>query len=261
RTDLGVSAPDGAYLYSEPIAMPEIPNADFLFDGDQSAGPRYTYWVELVANLSGKYGSRWRTDLAIRNASGDEAEVELLLHAVGEAYSFINVIQGSSQAVFEDVVGLLGVTGKGALEIRSNQPMAAVARTYNQTDQGTLGQLMVACSSNQGLSSGEAGWLLGLRQIDDTYRSNLSVTNTGSAMATVNIELYATDGSLLHTYSLGVAAASVVQDIEPFKNRTGQPDLGWGFARVSVLSGSGILSSATVIDSRTNDATTIAIQR
>ncbi|MCP4901779.1 MAG: hypothetical protein GY906_32850, partial [bacterium] len=37
RTDLGVSAPDGAYLYSEPIAMPEIPSADFLFDGDQSA--------------------------------------------------------------------------------------------------------------------------------------------------------------------------------------------------------------------------------
>ncbi|MCP4901112.1 MAG: hypothetical protein GY906_29430, partial [bacterium] len=134
RTDLGVSAPDGAYLYSEPIAMPEIPSADFLFDGDQSAGPTYTYWVELVANLYGKHGSRWRTDLAIRNASGDEAEVELLLHAAGEAYSLTNVIQGSSQAVFEDVVGLLGVTGKGALEIRSNQPMAAVARTYNQTD-------------------------------------------------------------------------------------------------------------------------------
>ncbi len=33
RAALGVSVPDGAYLYSEPIDMPVIPNSDFLFDG------------------------------------------------------------------------------------------------------------------------------------------------------------------------------------------------------------------------------------
>jgi len=32
RTDAGVSEPVGAYLYSEPIGMPEIMNTDFLFD-------------------------------------------------------------------------------------------------------------------------------------------------------------------------------------------------------------------------------------
>ena len=38
RTQLGVSVPTGAYLYSEPIAMPEIEDTDFLFSdevGDQ----------------------------------------------------------------------------------------------------------------------------------------------------------------------------------------------------------------------------------
>lgn len=261
RSELGVSAPDGAYLYSEPIAMPAVPNSDFLFDGGQSSEPSYVYWVEIAANVSGLYGSRWRTDLAIRNSSAEVADITVVLHTADGEASFASVVEGSSQAVFENIVGLLGVTGKGALEIRSSQPAAAVARTYNQTDQGTLGQLMVACSSDQGLSAGETGWLLGLRQLDGTYRSNVSVTNTGSAEAIVDIELHLTDGSLSHAYSLIVESAAVLQDIEPFKHRAGRPDLGWGFARISVRSGSGVLSSATVIDSRTNDATTIALQR
>ena len=33
RAELGVTQPDGAYLYSEPIDMPEVPNSDFLFTG------------------------------------------------------------------------------------------------------------------------------------------------------------------------------------------------------------------------------------
>ncbi len=33
RAELGVSQPDGAYLYSEPIAMPTIVSSDFLFAG------------------------------------------------------------------------------------------------------------------------------------------------------------------------------------------------------------------------------------
>ncbi len=43
-----------------------------------------------------------------------------------------------------------------------------------------------------------------------------------------------------------------------FRTRAGSPDLGWGFATVTVVSGNGIVTSASVIDSRTNDATTIA---
>ena len=34
RTSLNLPEPSGAFLYSSPIAMPEIPNTDFLFNGD-----------------------------------------------------------------------------------------------------------------------------------------------------------------------------------------------------------------------------------
>ncbi len=53
----------------------------------------------------------------------------------------------------------------------------------------------------------------------------------------------------------------VVQDLEPFRTRAGEPDLGWGYATVEVDSGSGVMTSATVIDSKTNDGTTIPMKR
>lgn len=230
-------------------------------EGIDTSDLSFSYWVEIAANLSGKYGSRWRTDLAIRNASASEAEISLVLHVDGTEHSLSSFVSGSSQAIFEDVVALLGVNGKGALEIQSDQPLDAVARIYNQDEDGTQGQFVDACTSEEGLNAGESAWLLGLRQLGDTYRTNISVTNTGPAPAVVDVELYSTDGSLLAGYELSVEPSTVVQDLEPFSARAGQANLGWGFARVSVVSGSGMLSSATVIDSRTNDATSIAMKR
>jgi hypothetical protein len=49
----------------------------------------------------------------------------------------------------------------------------------------------------------------------------------------------------------------VFQDIEPFRNRANAPDVGWGFATVTVLKGTNIFTSASMIDSRTNDPTTV----
>jgi hypothetical protein len=225
------------------------------------ADPTYSYWIEIAANLAGQGSSRWRTDLAVRNGSAASAEISLVLHGEDGEHSLSTTISGSHQAAFEDVVGLLGVTGKGALEIRSDQPLAAVARIYNQDSQGTFGQFLAAATTDEGLSAGEGGWLLGLRQLSGSFRTNLTVTNTGAETATVRVELYTSDSTRLHTYTISVAPSQVVQDLEPFSSRAGRTSLGWGFARVTVVAGSGILSSASVIDSRTGDAITVAMSR
>jgi hypothetical protein len=230
-------------------------------DSPASSTCSYAYWVEIAANLGGESNSRWLTDLAIRNTSAATAEVSLVLHGNDSEHSLSTFISGSNQAVFEDVVGLLGVTGKGALEICSDQPLAAVARIYNQDSQGTFGQFLDASTSAEGLAAGESAWLLGLRQLTGSFRTNLSVTNTGSATATVRVELYASNGARLHSYTMTVQPSQVVQDLEPFSTRAGRTSHGWGFARVTVETGSGILSSASVVDSRTSDATTVAMKR
>jgi hypothetical protein len=232
-------------------------------DADESTPGEldHTTWVEIAANLEGVGSTEWRTDLVIRNTSAADAAIALVLHAEDGEHSLSTSISGSTQAVYEDVVGLLGVSGKGALEVRSDQPLDAVARIYNVGEHGTYGGSLVTAHADAGLSAGESAWLLGLRQLGNAYRTNLSVTNVGDDTATVVVDLLGTDGSLLHGYTLTVEPSQVVQDLQPFKARAGKGSLGWGFARVTVESGHGVLASASVIDSRTGDSTIAAMTR
>jgi hypothetical protein len=164
--------------------------------------------------------------------------------------------------VFEDVVGgSLQYEGKGPLEVRSSLPLRAAARTYNLASEGSFGQGFGLFTSEQGLSAGDTAWLLELRQEQDRFRTNIAVTNTGDADASVRIHLMATDGSELAAFTLTLGPGELKQALEPFARRAGRPNLGWGLARVEVITGSGVLVSASVIDSRTNDATTVQMQR
>ena len=77
----------------------------------------------------------------------------------------------------------------------------------------------------------------------------------------MQITLYDTEGAELDSYELSVGPGMVVQDLEPFKSRAGAPNVGWGFATVTVTAGTNIMTSASVVDMQTNDATTIPAKR
>jgi hypothetical protein len=136
-----------------------------------------------------------------------------------------------------------------------------VARTFNIGPDGTVGQFYDGHIGGAGLATGQSGRLIGLRQMTDSFRTNISVTNTGTDAAEVRITLYSADGSVLHAYYLTVGPGRVVQDSQPFKRRAGEADLGWGFVLIEVTDGYGVHASASVIDVRTNDATTIPLKR
>ncbi len=219
---------------------------------------QYVYWTEIAAANQGSAGSVWRTDVAIKNSANALANVEFILHTdTAGNVTGTGAIDPMAQGVFEDVIGDgLGFEGKGALEICSDQPLELVARIYNTSAEGTFGQALDGISY-AGLATGGTARLLGLRQVAGEFRTNINVTNTGMDEAEVEIALYATDGSEVHTYTLTVGSGMSVQDLEPFRTRANEPNLGWGFAELEVLSGGGIITSASVIDSRTNDPTTI----
>lgn len=223
-----------------------------------NTGLQEAVWLEIAAHGSGKNGSEWRTDAVVRNLGVLEADLEVTLHADGVEYELTNSVAARAQAVFEDVVGMMGVNGKGALEIRSSQPLSVLGRIYTEGDDGTLGQFLQGAASQDGLAEGETAWLHGLRQLEQIWRSNLSVTNTGHEAATVGVTLYGTDGVQLVGFDLGpIEPGEVVQELAPLVDRAGRPDIGWAMAKVEVVSGNGVLASASVIDSRTNDPTTI----
>jgi len=222
----------------------------------------FVYWLEVAANLPGSYGSQWVTDLVLFNEALEPATVSLVLHAEDGQHTAPASVVAGAQGVFEDVVGgILQYEGKGPLEVRSTLSLRAAARTYNLATEGTFGQGFTLHTMDQGLAAGNTAWLLELRQEHNRFRTNIAVANTGDADASVRIQLMATDGSEVHTYTHDLEPGELIQDLEPFARRAGRPDLGWGLARVEVMTGSGVVVSASVIDSRTNDATTVPMQR
>jgi hypothetical protein len=228
-----------------------------------------TYWVDIVAHQPGLYESEWRTDIIINNEhrrrdvffnseSSDPYTVEFILHTGDGVITSEGAIVQEGQGVYEDIVGMLGYNGIGALEIRTDVPATVSSRIYTDTGNGTFGALSVAYRTSDCLGRFESGWLYGLRQLAGEYRTNISVTNTGTEPVGARVTLYRTDGRYLMDYYIGVAPGRVVQDLQPFKARAQQPNIGWGFAKVE---GEGILASASVIDSRTNDSVVVKMVR
>jgi hypothetical protein len=222
----------------------------------------HVYWTEIAAHIEGDADSVWRTDVTARNLATSAAGVEFVLHTGSGDVTSEDSIAAGTQSVFEDIVGAMGIEdGKGALEICSDQPLEVVARIYNQSPTGgTFGQFLQGYPGGAGLATGQAAQLLGLRQEEGVFRTNISVTNTGLDTATVRITLYANNGNELHSYTLEVGSGLVYQDTQPFKRRAGNPNLGFGYALVEVTQGYGVLTSASVIDDVTNDATTILMK-
>jgi hypothetical protein len=214
-------------------------------------------WLEMVAHTTGRAGTEWRTDLVALNTGTADANVETVLHTPDGAVIREHTVAAMSQRVFEDVVGSMGCTGKGTLEIRSDEPMTVIGDIYSQNRRGTFGQFVGGHGDDDGLGSGAVVRLLGLRQVAGQHRSNISVANTGVEPTQVQVTLHRTDGAEVSSYALEVQPRMVVHDLEPFRVRAGSPNLGWGFATVEVVSGSGVLVSASVIDSRSHDAITV----
>ena len=229
--------------------------------GAVSCTTPYVYWAEIATHAGGAAGSQWRTDLVGRNLASATANIRFVLHTESRNVEATSTIPAGGQGVFEDLVQQLGVSDKGALEVCSSQPLLVMGRIFNQSSNGTYGQFLDGHVANLGLSEGQTATLLGLRQESGKYRTNISVTNGGTASATVTIALYDTAGTELTNYNLTVPSGKVVQDLQPFVARANAPDLGWGFATVKVVSGANINTSASVIDMVTNDPTTIPAKR
>jgi hypothetical protein len=229
--------------------------------GATTDGQDLVVWIPVAANVAGSFGSQWATDVVAFNETTEDCAVTAILHTTTGDVQTASTIVGGAQGVFEDIVGVLGATGKGALELRSSAALRVAARVYNSSETGTFGQSFVGVNPEDTLSTGSSAWLAGLRQEEGLFRSNLAFTNTSGQSATVRVRLLATDGTERTRYTVTVPPHGLVQDVEPFKTRAAQPNLGWGIAQVTVTSGTGIIASASVIDSRTNDATTVPMLR
>jgi hypothetical protein len=230
-------------------------------ESEVDLGGEWQQWLEIAASCDGHMDSSWRTDLVVLNPAKSPAQVDLIFHAPQGGSASNIEIPASNQVLFKDIVGLLGSSGKGLLEIRSDRPLAVSGRVYNTSEAGTAGHALPGRNLDSSLTAGDTVWLAGLRQMAGAYRTNINVSNLGESSATVRITLFDADGNHLADFERDVPPKRVIQDIAPFSRRGRKPNLGWGFARAALDEGGDVIISASVINCDTNDAIMVPMAR
>lgn len=225
-----------------------------------------SWWIPVASHADGVAGSVWRSELGVLGDAVDSDVAEVRLHA-GDGLTSRRISTPAGRMVeVSDVVAWLrpGDALSAALEVCSDGPLIVTSRTANTLPSddpchpdGTFGQRLDGWEPTAGLAAGDVVALPQLRQ-SATFRTNLGFTNTSGEPASLEITLMDAQGDALASYPLVVGPGQWYQDNRPFELRAGASDLGVGWARIEVLDGSGVLVYASVIDSRTNDATTVS---
>jgi hypothetical protein len=217
-------------------------------------------WVAAAAHNPGINNSQWRSDLCLLNLSGAAASVELRFHAdVGGTTTLSLTLADGEQRILSDVVGELGITGSGSMEIASSRPLLVSSRIYNQSSVGTLGQFMDGLSPENGMKKADMVWLPQLRQ-DSSFRTNIGVLNTGVEAAGITVRFYDASGQLLASRQKRLDPETRLQMQEPFSRIADRDDLEACYATVEARFGTGIMVYGSVSDNATNDPTTIPAQ-
>ena len=226
----------------------------------------YDTWVPVASHNNGKNQSLWRSDLGLLNTGSVTANVQIKFYGAANVSS-TTYVPAKSQSILTDVVGQLGGSNSGALEILSDQPLIVTARSYNLVSaaaacypNGTQGQGYPALVSSDGLSATQSAYLAGLSE-SPAYRCNIGLVNTGTGSASVLVELFNAVGSKLTDYTVTLNPGDWKQETQPFFNKAGQTAMDRGYAKVTVQSGSGVFAFASVVDGSTNDPTTVIMQR
>ncbi len=240
---------------------------------DSTAGAAWVFvnstpfvaWLPVAAHNPGLKQSQWRTDLGLLNTATATANVALKFFG-GSVVTDTTYVPAGTQSILVDVVGQIGASGQGALQILSDRPLRVTSRTYNQVastescyPNGTQGQNYPVLAASDGLAAGQSAYLAGLTE-NSRYRCNIGLVNVGTAAATVLVELYNGAGTKLTSYTVPLTAGQWAQETQPFKNKASQTAMDRGFAKVTVQSGSGVVAFASMVDNLTNDPTTITMQ-
>lgn len=227
-------------------------------------GPQVQKWVPVGSRADGANNSIWRTALGLRNTGNATAAVEVILHKE-DVFSSTFSIPAGRQVILEDVIGQLGASGSGAIEVLSDGEVKVSSRTYNLISAaaacfptGTFGQNLDATATTHALADGDRALLPQLVE-NDTYRANIALTNTGLDTAHVEVRLHDGFGTFLASYEVDVPPGRWVQRNRPFFTEADRDDLDSGYAEIYLQSGFGVIATASVIDAITNDPTTITM--
>ncbi len=227
-----------------------------------AATPGSVLFVPATAHASGALGTNWRTDLELLNPGSERSTVTVALLRAGQSnvsptQKTINIEAGRTARYSDVLSSLFGYSGAAALRISNSVGMVAVtSRTYNLTANGTYGQFVGGVLSPAAINAGQEGRLIQLthnRATDSGFRTNIGFVNATGGPITIDVEMYAADGSFFGAKSYTLDPYGFRQVDKIFQQVTGG-DVADGYAVLGTpTAGGAFFAYATVIDNRTGD--------
>ncbi len=218
--------------------------------------------IPATAHNPGIGGTLWRTDVTAVNRGASPAGVAFV-YVTGEGRTLRSAtIPAGGTVEWPDILAsLFGIpmtaTGQGTLQVASDRPVALVARTYDETTEGTLGAAYPALGPADGVTSGETGILSGLKS-STGFRTNLGLVNLGGSDCQARVTLYAATGEALGTpLALSVPGGQWIPVNDVFARAgAGAQDLAYATVEV-VTPGARVWAYASVVDNGTGDPTMV----
>jgi PKD repeat protein len=230
-----------------------------------SAPVNASYLLAAVAHNPGYLGTQWRSEVAVVNllTSPATAHLTLVFHGTtgSSLFATAEVPAGGSLAWRDILVSLFGqpqeASIQGALLVYADRPVALTVRTYDQTDNGTLGSSYPALVVGDGVGVGQTGVVPGLKR-NAGFRSNLGAVNVGDVPCTVVVTLYDAQGTQLgapRSLDLAPGAWSQLNDV---LSTVGTIDLAYATVVVPTANGRA-WAYGSVVDNASGDPTTIPV--
>ena len=221
-----------------------------------------------AAQVPGFNDTQWRTSLEVCNFGG-----------VGRSYGLHFLHRGQSNpepeaveftlapglcANYPDAVasvfGLDEAVGTNRL-VADGDGIVTVARTYNDTPDGTYGTALGAIPVEEAVLEGASMVLVHLAQSASDnigYRTNLDLLNVTELEIEVEVALYGSAGNHYGTRTTTLLPFEYQQMMRVFRQVTSSDvDDGYAVVRTTTVGGA-LMAAASLVDNRTGDTTTIA---
>lgn len=263
---LTTSTPDGAFLAV--ASFVDNRTGDGVSIPALSGGGHESVWYLMgVAHLPGYNATEWRSSLEVCSSASSALTYELAFledRQENLAPLVASFVVGPGRCTrHDDVVrSAFGVdAGSGAIRLTAPGPhLLAVARTFNDTLDGTYGSISRALTASEAVGVEERGLLMQLSHSADLsrgFRTNLVFVNPTPAEVDLRVDLHRADGTLLGTLAGALRAFEHRQLNRVFESVT-TGDVEDGYAVVSTPTpGGALLAIASVVDNRSGDGVTV----
>jgi hypothetical protein len=221
-----------------------------------------TYLVAGVAHIPGDRGTEWRSKLGLLNTTDEMANASISYIRSDDTSSQEVVVAPGELVAWDDIaVNLFGLEEptSGSVRVDSNHQLVVTNRTYNQLEEGTVGQFLPGLLASEGLTDADVGILSQLAS-NSAFRTNIGFTNFSDKQCSISVNLFDTFGAQVGEEQTLTVAPSRWKQLNDVFGRAGAGEQDNAYARVRVLNGNcSVWSYASVVDQVTGDPTTVPV--